>query len=72
MQKLEITVHVLLFFLQLLLHQDVLIDYNNETDSQGVDLAYLKTGISGVGYFWTTQENTLPLKENLQKIRSKN
>ena len=35
--------------------------------SQGVDLAFLQTRISLVGYFWTTPKNTLPLKENPKK-----
>ena len=33
----------------------------------GVNLTNLQTGISGVGYFWTTQKNTLPLTENPKK-----
>ena len=36
--------------------------------SQGVDLAFLQTGISRVGYFWTTQKILCHWKKTLKNI----
>ena len=42
-----------------------MMSWNKWPGGGGEDLAPIQTGISsGVGYFWTTQENTLPLTEN--------
>ena len=41
------------------------------SQTQEVDLTNLQTEISGVGYFWTTQKNTLPPTENPKILSDK-
>ena len=44
---------------------------NRNFKTQGVDLAYQQTGISEVGYCWTTQQKYFPAEKKTYKILSK-